>query len=243
MRLLLINYEYPPVGAGAATATAEIARSAARKGHEVTVLTSAYGGNAGWSRDGEVTLRRVSSRRERADRSSIPEMASFVLRAALALPGVVRRSRADACIVFFSLPCGPLGMLFRLLTRQPYVVSLRGGDVPGTEPQLARMHRRLRFVRRFVLSRAAAVVANSPGLAALSESADPIPVKFIPNGVDLERFRPALRPAADPFHFLFVGRLNAAILIRGFHPFAFLHRRLVVCICCGVPVFHRILVR
>ena len=52
MRLLLINYEYPPVGAGAATATAEIARSAARKGYEVTVLTSAYGGNAGWSRDG-----------------------------------------------------------------------------------------------------------------------------------------------------------------------------------------------
>jgi glycosyltransferase involved in cell wall biosynthesis len=208
MRLILVNYEYPPIGAGAATATAEMARSAARLGHEVTVLTSAFGNNFGWSREGEVTLRRVRSRRERADQASMREMGSFVIWAALAMPAVVRRSRAQACIVFFSMPCGPLGTLFRLISGRPYVVSLRGGDVPGTEPQLHGMHRRLRFVRRFVLSRAAAVVANSPGLAALSESADSIAVKFIPNGVDLERFRPPAHRPSEPFHFLFVGRLN-----------------------------------
>jgi glycosyltransferase involved in cell wall biosynthesis len=208
MRLLFINYEYPPIGAGAATATAEMARSAARQGHEVTVLTSAFGECVGWSHDGEVALRRVRSRRQHADQSSILEMASFVIRAAVALPGVVHRSRAQACIVFFSMPCGPLGTLFRLISGGPYVVSLRGGDVPGTEPKLLGMHRRLNFVRRFVLSRAVAVVANSPGLAALSESADPIAVTYIPNGVDLERFRPPAQRPPGPFHFLFVGRLN-----------------------------------
>jgi glycosyltransferase involved in cell wall biosynthesis len=88
------------------------------------------------------------------------------------------------------------------------VISLRGGDVPGTEPQLVHIHRRLRFIRRFVLSRAAAVVANSPGLAELSERADPIAVRIIPNGVDLERFRPPAQRPPEPFHFLFVGRLN-----------------------------------
>lgn len=208
MRLLLINYEYPPIGAGAATATAEMARSAARQGHEVTVLTAAFGDDVGWTRDGEVTLRRVRSRRRKTDQSSIGEMSSFVLRAALALPGVVKRSRAEACIVFFSLPCGPLGLLFRFITRRPYVVSLRGGDVPGTEPGLARMHRMLRIARRLVLARARAVVANSPGLASLSERADPIAVRTIPNGVDVERFRPAGQEPPSPFHFVFVGRLN-----------------------------------
>jgi glycosyltransferase involved in cell wall biosynthesis len=209
MRLLLVNYEYPPIGAGAATATAEMARSAVRQGHEVTVLTAAFGGNAGWVSDQGVSVRRVASRRERADQSSVREMASFALHAALALPGVVRRSRADGCIVFFSLPCGPLGTLFRFITGKPYIVSLRGGDVPGTEPGLAGMHRKLRFARRIVLKRARAVVANSPGLATLSERADPVPVNMIPNGVDFERFRPATVPPRAPFHFLFVGRLNA----------------------------------
>jgi glycosyltransferase involved in cell wall biosynthesis len=209
VRLLFINYEYPPVGAGAATATADMARSAVRHGHHVTVLTAAYGGNAGWAEESGILLRRVASRRRRADRSSVGEMASFVARAALALPWVARRSRAQACIVFFSLPCGPLGLLFRALTGGPYVVSLRGGDVPGTEPQLARMHRWLRPLRRLALSRAAAVVANSPGLAKLSQDADPVAVAMIPNGVDLERFQPGPAPPAEPFHFLFVGRLNA----------------------------------
>src|SRR5687767_10091916 len=116
MRLLFINYEYPPIGAGAATATAEMARSAARQGHAVTVLTSAFGESHGWSNDGEVTLYRVRSRRARSDRSSVREMGSFVWRAAWALRGVLRRSRAQACVVFFSLPCGPLGVLFRLLS-------------------------------------------------------------------------------------------------------------------------------
>lgn len=209
MRLLMINYEYPPIGAGAATATAEMARAAVAMGHEVTVLTSAFGANGGWREEEGVRLCRVRSRRARPDQSSMREMASFIVRAALALPGVVRRSRPQGCIVFFSMPCGPLGLLFKWLSGAPYVISLRGGDVPGTEPQLEGMHRRLRLVRRWVMSRARAVVANSPGLAELSMRADPQPVAVVPNGVDLDRFFPATRPTMDPFHFLFVGRLNA----------------------------------
>jgi glycosyltransferase involved in cell wall biosynthesis len=45
-------------------------------------------------------------------------------------------------------------------------------------------------------------------LAALSERADPVAVRIIPNGVDLERFRPPAQRPQEPFRFLFVGRLN-----------------------------------
>ena len=41
-RVLLINYEFPPLGGGAGTATAGIAREMAGLGAEVTVLTSRY---------------------------------------------------------------------------------------------------------------------------------------------------------------------------------------------------------
>jgi glycosyltransferase involved in cell wall biosynthesis len=208
LRLLLINYEYPPIGAGAATATAAMARSAVAMGHEVTVLTAGFGAQVGWDRDGGLAVLRLAARRARADRSSIREMASYVLRAALALPGVVRRARPEGCIVFFALPCGPLGRLFRLLSGKPYVVSLRGGDVPGTERSLEAMHRRLRPVRRKVLRDAVAVVANSAGLAELSQRADPVPVRVIANGVDLLQFSPPARPPEEPLRFLFVGRLN-----------------------------------
>lgn len=208
MRLLFINYEYPPIGAGAATATAAMAHAASKLGHEVIVLTCGFDGRYGSVREGTVTLQLVRARRKRRDRSSIAEMASFVFRAGFLLPRLVRRTRPDACVVFFSMPCGPLGLLFRTLTGRPYIVSLRGGDVPGAEPGLARMHRYLRPLRRLVLSRSIAVVANSPGLAKMSQAADPIPVVSIPNGVDLDAFRPAGAPPAEPFNFLFVGRFN-----------------------------------
>lgn len=208
MRLLFINYEYPPIGAGAATATAAMAHAATKLGHDVIVLTCGFDGRYGSVREGAVELQLVRARRKRRDRSSISEMASFVIRACAALPGLVRRTRPDACVVFFSMPCGPLGLLFRTLTGRPYIVSLRGGDVPGAEPGLARMHRYLRPLRRLVLSRSIAVVANSPGLAKMSQAADPVPVVSIPNGVDLDVFRAASAPPSEPFNFLFVGRFN-----------------------------------
>ena len=46
-RLLLINYEYPPLGGGAGNATAHLAREFTLLGAEVVVLTSGFRGLPG----------------------------------------------------------------------------------------------------------------------------------------------------------------------------------------------------
>lgn len=213
MNVLLINYEYPPAGGGAATATRAIALALQKLNARPVVLTGEFDKKGNGEEDG-VHVIRVPCRRERADRSNPREMLSFLWNAALRFRGVLKREQVAACIVFFSFPCGPLGLLGRLLHGIPYVVSLRGGDVPGTEPGLDRIHRLLQPLRRRVLRKSVAVVANSPGLARLSEQADPIPVRVIPNGVDTEFFRPAEMKAAsgrsttDRFQILFAGRFT-----------------------------------
>lgn len=209
MRLLLVNYEYPPLGGGAATATQQIARSLSRAGHAVTVLTAACPGGVAVEFDEGVSVLRLRSMRRHADRSSFIEMAGFVARALLRVGQVIRDVRPDGCIIFFSLPCGPIGWWARLRYRVPYVISLRGGDVPGAERGIVAMHRLLAPLRRRILRDAIRVVANSPGLRALSEAVDPYPVSMIPNGVDCSQFRPQPeRHHRDGFVFLFVGRLN-----------------------------------
>jgi glycosyltransferase involved in cell wall biosynthesis len=95
----------------------------------------------------------------------------------------------------------------------PYLVSLRGGDVPGFVPEIDAIHRLVAPLRRAVLRDAQAVVANSASLAKLSEAADPFAVQVIPNGVDPSLFAPAAAAAntgetADEFRVLFVGRLH-----------------------------------
>lgn len=217
MNLLLINYEYPPVGGGAATATRHIAIELRRMGHAVTVLTSGFVDSSrprepeSLVEEGIVLCQVPALRRVRHAAGSLT-MAAFVFSAALRLRSLLRRREIEGVIVFFTLPCGPLGLLGWKLSGVPYVISLRGGDVPGLVPEIEWQHRLLQPLRRAVLGHSARIVANSNGLRGLSESRDPFPVDVISNGVDTSFFQPSPREiptSRASFRFLFVGRLQA----------------------------------
>jgi len=212
VKILLVNYEFPPVGGGAANATAFLSRALVAQGHAVTVLTAAFGAQRGTVTEAGVEVVRVRTLRRSADRSNPLEMLSFLL--AALIPGfrLERRRHFDASIAFFTIPSGPISWMLSLVLGVPYLVSLRGGDVPGFVPEIDGLHRLIKPLRRAVLARARYVVANSPSLARLSASADPVPVDVIPNGVDPLVFAPqqsADTSADDAFHVLFVGRLHS----------------------------------
>lgn len=206
MRFLLINYEYPPTGAGAATATQATARALCELGHHVHVVTSEYRTLRGSTAEDGVIVHRIPAWRRNASSCSMVEMAIFALSACLRVRSLVAAHQIDYVVAYFSFPCGPVAWW----SRRPFVISLRGGDVPGTEPSLARIHAFLQPIRRRMLRRAKAVVANSNGLRRLAETADLMPVSVIPNGVDTTFFQPRSKPRqAGPFRWLFVGRFQA----------------------------------
>jgi len=212
MRILLINYEYPPLGGGAGQATASLAREFAVAGHETLVLTSRFKGQPAVEHVDGFRIQRVPVLRRRADRCTPPEMLTFLASASLAALGSVRAWKPDAIIAFFGIPSGPVGLLLRIVSGRPYIVSLRGGDVPGFQPyDLALFHKLLGPVIRLLWKRAFAVVANSAGLQALAlRFAPDLPIAVIPNGVDAQKFHPAStpKPAVDrPVRMLFVGRV------------------------------------
>jgi glycosyltransferase involved in cell wall biosynthesis len=211
MRILLVSYEYPPVGAGAATAGGAIAKALSELGHEVVVLTGGFKGLPRCFDDHGIIIHRIPSLRRRMDRSDVKEMASFLAAGLLFAPTLIRTHRVEGAIVFFSVPCGPIGLLGRWICGLPYIISLRGGDVPGAEPSLNFLHRFLRPIRRTILKNSIAIVANSNGLRKMAETADPFPVQVIPNGVDTRFFIPGrLKPVRNEstLRILFVGRFR-----------------------------------
>lgn len=209
MNFLLTNYEYPPVGGGGGTITQHLARELVKLGHQAVVLTASWRDLKGWATESGVKVYRVPAGRKRADRSDLLEMAAFVISAGVALKRLLRQEDLQAQVAFFSVPGGPLGLWGWYLREVPYVVSLLGGDVPGTEPRLALMYRLLRPLRHRIFARSRAVVANSYGLKQLSEAADPFPVQVIPNGADTDFFHPdEAQRAGNTFRFLFVGRFQ-----------------------------------
>lgn len=213
VKFLVINHEYPPVGGGAATASREMAENLHSLGHDVAVLTARYGGLPRVAIESGVTVHRVSCVRKQADRSNVFEMFAFMLAALLGLRAIFARQHPDALITFFSLPSGLIGLVAKIFTKKPYVVSLRGGDVPVLVPELARLHKIISPMRRRILENAEAVVANSESLRRLSEASDHCRVRVVPNGVNTDFFQPnpmgsTSSLAQEILRILFVGRFQ-----------------------------------
>jgi glycogen synthase len=207
MRILILNYEYPPLGGGAAVATAALARGLAEQGIAVDVVTAAASSTAGGEgtieqeADGALTVYRVKSRRRGVHEAGMADAASYLVSALPVIRGLLRTHQYDAAHVYFSLPTGAL-LPFLNLRGIPVVVSLRGSDVPGYDRHNRRMqlaHRLLAPLTRWIWRRADRVVAvcDSLGQLALRTSPD-LRYSVVQNGVDIELFHPANPPHAHP---------------------------------------------
>jgi len=209
MRLLLVNYEFPPLGGGAATATYYTARELAARGHEVDVLTAAAG-EADVSIKG-VRIHRVLSLRRGPHDAGLVAAATFLVSAARKLRALTRERRFDCAHFYFALPTGALAPLWVRWTRRPYIVALRGSDVPGYDGGrlLALLHRILRRTTRGILARASRVTANSDSLRALAHRSFPdVAIDVISNGICLNTFRRnSHAPHVHPPRLLCVARL------------------------------------
>jgi glycosyltransferase involved in cell wall biosynthesis len=173
MRLLFVNYEFPPVGGGAAYASLATARELVGMGHEVDFLTTATDGRSGDAVEEGVRVHRVRSFRRGVHQSGVFGAASFLVFAAARLGTLARARRYDAYHYYFSLPTGLLSRVPGAHRAQPYVVSLRGSDVPGYDRALLRQHRLLMPVTRRIWRGAYRVVANSADLRRLALASVP----------------------------------------------------------------------
>lgn len=203
LRVLLLNYEYPPLGGGAGIASAALAERLASRGVIVDVVTSRpVGARDDGRRDGlacvslapGLTLFRVRSKRRGVHQAGFFGAGSYLISAVPAARRLLRAHRYDVVHIYFSLPTGalipalPLGDI-------PVVVSLRGSDVPGYDERNARLvfaHRVLRPFTRWIWRRASRVVPVCESLGALARATSPaLAYSVIGNGVDLDLFRPA----------------------------------------------------
>ncbi len=190
MHILIINSEYPPIGGGAGNASANLARCLAILGHTVTVLTARFADQPHReTRDG-VTIYRIPALRRRQDRSTAFEQLTFIASASLQAFGLIPKLKPNATLAFFGVPSGAVAWLLKKLYRIPYIVSLRGGDVPGFRPyDFKTFHKLVGPFLRVIWHQAHAVIANSNGLHDLALAFDSsIEIPVIPNGVDTTRY-------------------------------------------------------
>jgi glycosyltransferase involved in cell wall biosynthesis len=186
VKLLFLNYEFPPVGGGAAQASLATAREFVTLGHRVDFLTISTEDAPSVEDLGGVRVHKVHAYRRGLHDVSMAGAMSFVAAAAWRLPRLAAEQDYDAYHYYFGLPTGLLTFVPGPHRERPYVVSLRGSDVPGYDPRLDGFHRALLPLTRRIWRGAARVVANSEGLQQLAVAAVPTQaIDVIRNGVHL----------------------------------------------------------
>lgn len=211
MKILIICHEFPPFGGGAANATFYLAKHLANKQNKITVVTSRFKG--GYAGEVNFNVVYLPVLRRYADRASPLELLSFALSGIFYSLFCVRNKDYNVCIAIHGIPGGWVGLLIYKLFRIPYIVSLRGADVPGFLPEsFDSLHKKVIFLTRIYWKNAVLIIANSTGLKELADlTAKPIhkDVKIIPNGIDLQMFKPdnSLRENGS-IRIVFSGRLT-----------------------------------
>jgi glycosyltransferase involved in cell wall biosynthesis len=208
MRLLFVNYEFPPLGGGAAYASIATARELVSMGHQVDFLTTASRGKTVTEAIDGVRVHRVRSYRRGVHESSVLGALSFVALAARHLRLLARENHYDAYHYYFGLPTALLSRVPGAHRHRPYLVSLRGSDVPGYDPALAWLHRLMWPITRRIWRDAYWVVANSRALRALALlSAPRLSIEVIANGAAESAVIPSSRRTGTQLRVLTVSRL------------------------------------
>ncbi|MEI8132232.1 MAG: glycosyltransferase family 4 protein [Leptolinea sp.] len=223
MRILVLCHEYPPIGGGGGRVAQDICAGLAARGHDIRLVTAAFGDLPREEVRNGVTIYRLRSGRKQEFRASLGAMAEYLLAALPFCLKLIRSWRPDIVHVHFAVPAGALGLVLKILTGIPYVITAHLGDVPGGVPE--KTGKWFRFIYPFtppIWRGAQAVAAVSSFTGLLAEQAYPgVTPVIIPNGVDLYEYDPGEIAIHNPPHIVFAGRFvpqkNPAEVVYALH--------------------------
>jgi glycosyltransferase involved in cell wall biosynthesis len=209
MKILMLNYEFPPIGGGAGHAhQCLLGEYAKNKNLQVDVLTSGPGpGPVQENFADTIRIYKVGIHKKNLHYWTKLEVIQWLFKARKIYFQLLEENSYDLCHAFFAFPSGWL--CYRTANRLPYILSLRGSDVPGYNMRLGLDYKLLAGLFRRIWSNASFIAANSRGLCQLAKRFMPdLDIAVIPNGVDIHCYYPASsKSAGGTINLLSVGRL------------------------------------
>ena len=213
MRILFFNYEYPPLGGGAANATKNIMVEMAKLGKvTIDVVTSSVDARYHQEKIGKnVVVHRlpIGKKPENLTYQSKKELITYTIKAYFFARKLQKKHRYDLTHAFFAVPCGFISLLLKIEFGLPYIISMRGSDVPGYSQRFRWMYPFIRSLIVVIWKKSVAVVANSEGLKKLALESNPKqPIRVIYNGINTDVFRPLEREDDGVFEIICASRLS-----------------------------------
>lgn len=191
LKILMLNYEFPPLGGGAGNQTLYTFKElSANKNIEIDLVTSSISGFKIEAFSERIRIHYLDiSKKGSFHSQSNKELLVYSYKAYFYSKKLIKNKQFDFIHAVIGIPCAYIAMKLGL----PYMVSLVGSDVPFHTPKYKYLDRFIfKYLSKKIWQKANYVVANSEGLkqeALVSAPNQKFEVIF--NGIDTSEFKPA----------------------------------------------------
>jgi len=252
MRILVLNQDFPPMGGGASNANYYTLKEFAKnKNILVDLVTSSVKNNFQKVIFSEkVTIYRLNISKQGNLDWTFKEISKWTAKAYLFSKKLVKKNKYDLIICYCSWPSGIIGYRLNKKFDVPYIVLLRGSDVPFHNP-------RFKFLDNLIFSKlvpkvwknAKKVIANSEGLKNKAlETSKNQDIIVVPNGIDANYFKPIKRIENKIIRIIYTGKLKPVkgldFLLKSIYKLSkdskegvlFLHAKTNIAICLPISL-------
>jgi glycosyltransferase involved in cell wall biosynthesis len=195
-RLLVLNYEWPPLGGGASPVSYELAKRLSETGvHDIDVVTMRYKGLTKYEEiNAHLRVHRVWSLRSKKELSHPWEQLTYLITGYFKARALIKKQKYDLCHTHFIIPTGMLALVLKKQFGLEYVITSHGSDVLGYNKRFKRLYPLLVRPWKVILDNAKTVISPSHFLKSkileVYKEYSKEKIVIIPNGIDTTKFIP-----------------------------------------------------
>lgn len=131
LKILVLNYEFPPLGGGASPVSYEIAKGYVKLGHKVDVVTMGFKGLPAFEKKDGINIHRVPCLRSKKEICHPWEQLTYIISVKRFLKAHLKTNSYDICHCHFIIPTGVVALWLKQNYSIPYMITSHGSDVPG----------------------------------------------------------------------------------------------------------------
>jgi glycosyltransferase involved in cell wall biosynthesis len=201
-RILVLNYEFPPLGGGASPVSYELAEKLSETGDfDIDVVTMGFKGLPKYEEvNKNFRIHRVHCLRSKKEICQPWEQLTYLVTGFVKTRSLIKQAKKDQkpfeiCHTHFIIPTGALSYILKKFYGLPYIITSHGSDVPGFNTD------RFKFLHKFTKPFLKGIIKNSKKVISPSNylrdlilknisPAFSVKVVVIPNGIDTNKFKP-----------------------------------------------------
>ena len=195
-RILVLNYEFPPLGGGASPVSYEIAkRLSETKEFDIDVVTMGFKKLAKYQKiNDNLRVHRVKCWRSKKEICHPWEQLTYLISGYFKCRELLKKNKYDICHCHFIIPTGILALKLKNKFGLDYVITSHGSDVLGYNPRFKKLYPLLINYWKKILDNAKKIITPSDFLnqkiLEVYKNINQDKIEVIYNGIEKNKFKP-----------------------------------------------------